>query len=178
MSVTPAAVSAEIPLEEAQAGDIVLCSDVGAVAAAIRFGQRFRVPKAYCWTNHVAVLTDRDADGWFVVEATGHGVERNALDCAGRHGFVVVNTGVDEAHRSQVVSFALSQVGQRYGWLTIASIVLDLLTPARLNLQRARTWICSALAARSVEHGGRLYDDVSPFQIMPAQLAQRYGVTA
>lgn len=167
---------AVIPLEKAQPGDLVLCHGSGFVSLAIRIGQRLRTQKRFCYWNHVAVLTDNGSDGWWVVEAGGRGVARNALDGPGRHEYVVVDSGVDEAHRSQVVAFANSEISDPYGWLTIAAIVLDLLTPARLNLRRSGTWICSALAARAVEHGGRLYDDHDPFQVTPAELAQRYEV--
>jgi uncharacterized protein YycO len=165
-----------IPLAQASPGDLVLCDGSGIVNWAIKVGQRFRVPRRFCAWNHVAILSDKDAEGWWVVEATGRGVQHNRLDQPGRDRYAVVDTGLVEEHRALAVRFAMDQVGAPYGWLTIASIVCDLLTTKRLDLRREGTWICSALGARALEHGGHFFDTLDPFQVMPAQLAQLFGV--
>ena len=63
----------------------------------------------------------------------------------------------------------LEQVGNQYGYVTIVSIALGLLTSGRLTFGLSGTEICSGLA-RMLERG--TYSWVDPPSAMPADLAR------
>lgn len=158
-------------------GSIVLCHSRGIISALIRFGQWIRHPRRtrfYEW-NHVGILNHQTSDGdWVVIEATARGVTSGYLSTiapGGRYEVVALPLGVDAA---KVLAFARAQVGVRYGFVTIASIALNLLTPSffRLDVRRSGTWICSALGATSMLAGGWLHPVRDYYQITPAEVAE------
>ena len=152
-------------------GDLVFCHSKGVVAWGIRLAQRLaREPD---WQiNHCAVL-DNDGPGtpWRVIQAEAHGVTnfRKLSEVApgGTYEVVPLPQSVD---RDTLLAFARQEVGARYGFLTIASIVLTLLSPRFLDIRTHGSWICSALAGESLRAGGwvRHWPDV--YQVTPAQL--------
>lgn len=152
-------------------GDLVFCRGTSYVARAIQLVQSWRSPKADARWNHVAILYEENDGDWTLISAGGHGVKVAYLsDTADTYEIVACPTGA-----KKVVEFALSQVGHRYGFLTIASIVLNVITPKRIGLRKPGTWICSALAAGALWYGGwpesEWWDDI--YQVSPADL---YGL--
>jgi len=160
-----------------RSGDLLFVHQPGLFPGLIRFGERLRhqwEPGAQ-W-NHVAILNQQTAMGWTVVEATGSGVHLN-LQSRVTHGGeweskIVPVTGL--ANVEKVVRFVRSQIGARYGFLTIAAIVFDVLTPkaVHVDVRRDSTWICSSLAAAALLAGGwwptPFWQDV--YQVSPAEL--------
>ena len=61
----------------------------------------------------------------------------------------------------------------QYGWLTIASIVLTLLTNSKLVFGMVGTAICSGFVAQALVRTGIIFDK-PPSNMMPADLAQKY----
>lgn len=153
-----------------QPGDLVFCHGRGFVAGAIRLAERLRF-RGGDFYNHVAVLMERDGVDWRVVQAEGRGVTSSGflshLAPGGKYVVVPPPAGID---RAQVLAFAQAQVGERYGFLTIASIVATLLSPKFVNVMLPYTWICSALAAESLRAGGWLHNWGDIYQVSPAQL--------
>ena len=88
-------------------------------------------------------------------------------------GYYIVRPCPKGVDRVKAVDYALRQNGIKYSVATIFSIALTLLTPKIVAFdfrRRGNALICSALVARSWEHGGWMCPS-DPFQITPAELA-------
>lgn len=150
------------------------------MGATIRLGERIRWPKRDAWWNHVAVVVDPYPDGTArIVQAIGKGVVYSPLDdlepdhvvCLPLDAFPSL-TG--HLNRDAVVAQAHALVGAKYGWLTILSIVANLLTPKWVRipaLRRGATFICSAAGAYCLLAGGAQIDTYDLYQVFPAELA-------
>jgi hypothetical protein len=143
----------------------------------IRLAEWIRWRKGCRW-NHVAVLADpvmiRNAHrktyvaDWTLIQATGKGVvEQGQLCHMDNYEIVPLPEGVDGA---KVIEFARAQVGKKYGFLTILSIVVTLGSPKFVNVMLPNTWICSAVAAESLRYGGWLHNWGDLYQVSPAEL--------
>jgi len=159
-------------------GDLVFCYGKGAVAWGIRMAERFRRD----WRNaseargdkfdHVAIVEAPLPDGdWTLIQALGSGVVADAPGKPSRLShydrYSVVACPGD---RSRTVAFARAQIGRPYGFVTIASILVTLLTPYFINVMLPETWICSALAGESIRFGAWLHSWPDIYQVSPAQL--------
>jgi len=107
----------------------------------------------------------------YVVQAEPRGVTRDkTLASVGEYTLVAPPAGTDTA---KMLAFATAQVGKRYSFLSILSIVVDILTPNWFPaVRRADTWICSALVAESLRSGGWLHNWGDVYIVTPAQLFQ------
>jgi len=152
-----------IPIEAAVAGDLVFFDSPGEVSALIRLAQRIR------WRgdkNHVAWLDRQDPDGrWVVGQAEGRGVTTDKWLELGPNDVVVRLPFA--TNRDLVLAFARAQVGRRYGFLTIASILVTLLTPGFVDVMLPNTWICSAVVAESLRFGGWYHSWGDVYQVAP-----------
>ena len=150
----------------AQPGDVVFAHSDGVMGKAIRFGEFLRWRRGSHW-NHVAIV-DRIVDGVpYVIQAEAKGVTNDKpLSSVGLYELVSPDINVNTA-----LSFVRAQVGKRYGWLSIVSIVFDVITPDWAPAVRRRnTWICSALVAESMRAGGWLANWGDIYIVTPAQL--------
>lgn len=166
----------EIP----EPGDIIFCHSKGLVGWFIRLGQRMRSPLSDAYWNHVAIMAYPDPDGTpRVIQAAGAGVEYlplRHLDCeyiavSAERFPGVLSAAVD---RDAVVNQAHALVGDHYGWLTILSIIVNILTPKWFHFpafRRGGTFICSALAAWCLHAGGADINAYDIYQVTPAELA-------
>jgi hypothetical protein len=100
----------------------------------------------------------------------GQLVSIDKVSPGGVHQIRPIPDGID---RIRAIDYALRQNGIKYSVAAIFSIALNLLTPKAIAFdfrRRGDALICSALVARSWEHGG--WDcPGDPFQITPAELA-------
>ena len=161
-------------------GDIVVCHGIGFTSWLIRVMERIRYRKGAepNW-NHAALLVAPVpgarpyADGredWVVIEAESHGVQHALLSELGE--YIVLDSKLDWRGRKLAVEFAERVLGSKYGFLTIASIVVNLLTPVVWQVTRPGTFICSGLVAHALEHGGCMLPvKWEASQVMPADLA-------
>lgn len=177
-------------------GDILLTRSESAIGAIIRFGETVKYhgwraaltraagaavgrpvpadPSDPAHWNHAAVFIGRGQ----VVEALAAGL---TVSPAGKYpagSFTVLRLAdllpdVSAASRARVVMFARAEQARHdaYGWCSIASIVVQLLTPVRLDLSWDGALICSAFAARCLEHAGFVLPTLSALTTMPADLA-------
>ena len=159
-----------------QPGDLVFCHSKGFISRAIRIAEwfRFRGGDHY---NHVAVLYDQisgtldTADNWLVIQAEGRGVTcTRTLDEVAPGGSYEVVPVIGLANTQNTVAFAFNEVGSKYGFLTIVSILFTLFTPKFVNIMLPNTWICSALAAESLRAGGWIHHWDDLYQVNPAEL--------
>jgi hypothetical protein len=170
-----------ILLADAQPGDLVFCHSAGVVGAGIRLVERFR--RAYSgaaeapgdnW-NHVAVLVSvkgrrNNPANWTVLQAEGKGVAAAALSSVAPGGnYEIVRLPVT-CEASKVTKFMRAQTGSRYGFVTVASILVTLLTPRFFDVMKPGTWICSAVAAESMRYGGWLHNWGDLYTVSPAEL--------
>lgn len=96
------------------------------------------------------------------------------------HGteYVVVHLPVTTMplDRQQAVDFADFCLNDRYGWLTIVSIALCLLTGAKFSFGVDGQQICSAQVARCIERIGEIFREGDPWHLAPADLAKHFKV--
>lgn len=153
----------------ARPGDVILEHDGDFPDRLIQFGQAISAgPKRSHW-NHVMLGSCYDADGnLLVIEATGSGVVEDRLLAPGRGELQVVAVEPAET-RARAVIFARARLGDKYGWGTIASIVLTILTGSRIRFGLRGAYICSGLVASALTFGGvEMGDD--PEWAWPADL--------
>jgi hypothetical protein len=140
----------------------------------------------YSEWNHVAILDEwghedisavGSAHCWVIIEAEAHGVRTAWLDSVGDYiivsadSFPLSGGSSKTLDRAAMLSFARAAIGARYGFLTIACIVINIFTPRIISFRRPGTLICSGLGMRALEHGGAV-SPVDPFQITPGEVAQ------
>jgi len=144
-------------MEPMKAGDLVFAHSKGIIAKAIRFGEWLRGGerrKGSTW-NHVAVLSHQVDGIWYVIQAEAKGVSNDkclsSVAPGGHYEVVPLPAGAD---RGLFNEFVKSQVGSKYGYVSIASCVVDILLPDSICLRRSKTWICSGLAAAGLMYAG------------------------
>lgn len=151
---------------EPRLGDIILVETDHFTSKLIRFGQRGYGPWAK-W-NHCAVYVGHGD----IVEALTHGVVKSKLSkYAAAETMLLPVEGNDEM-RSNAAAFALSCVGQEYGFLTIFNIALKTLFKGRFNFSISGQDICSGVAAKSAERCGYNWNPYEPAELMPAYLGK------
>ena len=159
-------------------GDFLLTHGDSWTSKLIRFGQaiRYRGPdKAFARWNHAALFVAENGD---IVEALGGGVQRRNVSVYKDTEYHVVRLeNVGEIDRKQEVDFALACLNESYGFLTIFSIALSLLSGSRFGFGVDGQEICSALVARCLERTGEIFP-ADPWHLMPADLAKFYDVRA
>lgn len=161
-----------IPLREAMAGDLVFTHSRSVIGKAIRLAERlhWRTGSTY---SHVAILDAKAMTGWRVIQAERRGVTRGVLlsDLATPGKYTVVSLPEDVC-RSDVLEFARSKVGTKYGVGSLFSILFNILTPhfVRLDFRRDNTLICSALASLALLAGGWMSPIGDYYSESPAQL--------
>lgn len=160
-----------------QPGDFILTHGEAFFSRLIRFGQhlRFRGSDAkYCHWNHAALVVSPDGD---LIEALGSGVQRSHLSKYGPREYHLVRIdGLGDARdRAQVVAFADWCLGETYGYATIVSIALSLLTGGTFNFGFDGQMICSGLVAGALCRTDAIFTRSSS-HILPADLAKYFRV--
>jgi len=160
---------------EYRPGQIGFCHSTNIFGKAIRFGERLRFRHGNFW-NHVFIISDEiDSTGEpLIIQAISKGVDGSRplsqVAPGGRYQVLELPAGVDAA---KVLAFAKSQIGSGYGYVSIASIVLQILMPRwfpMLTVRSRSTWICSALGAESARAGGWVYSWPDIYSVVPSEL--------
>lgn len=156
-------------------GDFILTHGDEWTSRLIRFGQslRYRGGSAkYTYWNHTALVVDDDGA---IVEALGAGVARRSIHDYDPTQYTVVRIDASDADRAETAAFARSTIGAPYGWITIASIAISLVTGGKFSFAIDGQLICSGLVARSLERTTLIFRH-DPARIMPAELAELFHV--
>jgi hypothetical protein len=156
-------------------GDFILTHGLDWASALIRVGQRLRFhgqDSIYAYWNHAAQLIDTDLN---LIEALGGGVERGNLEKYFGTDYHLIRIDADDEDRAEVVSFARSCVGAKYGYLSIVSLFFTCLTGGKFSFGIEGEHICSGLVARGQERTRAIFNR-DPEHIMPADLAKYYRV--
>lgn len=178
-------------MADLQLGDVLLVRDTGIIPSLIRLGENVRyhgwkvaLRRFFgreteplddpCWPNHAAVYVGNDC----VIEAEAKGLTLSPVEKYKPGQYQVaalakVQPDTADIERTALVLFARSQLAKhvKYGWLSIATIVAQLLTPVKLDLSWDGSMICSAFAALCWEHAGVTLPTRSAMTTMPADLA-------
>lgn len=158
-----------------QPGDFLLTHGSAWTSRLIQLGQRVRIHGAdskYCYWNHAAIFVDTQGT---IIEALGSGVTEDDVAKYTPKDYHVVRIEAGDLDRQEAVAFARWCLDQPYGWVTIASIGLSLLTGARFSFGFDGQQICSGLVARAQERTHAIFNR-TPSHIMPADLAKYYQV--
>ncbi len=117
-----------------------------------------------------------DDDG-NIVEAQGRGVVRDHVGKYTEKHYVVEHTGADPEDVKKILRFAAWGADNRahYGYLTIASRALTMVTGAKFTFFVDGEFICSGFVARAMERTGAVFNR-DPVHVMPADLAKYYQV--
>ncbi len=158
------------------AGDFILTHGASWTSRLIRFGEKIRyrgADKKFARWNHAALFINEKGD---IIEALGAGVQqRNISEYKETEYHVVHLENVVDVNRAHEVAFAQACLNDHYGWLTIVSIGLSLLTGSKLGFGVDGQEICSALVARCLERTGEIFP-IDPWHMMPADLAKYFNV--
>lgn len=158
-----------------QPGDFILTHNVIWSAKLVQFGQKLRYHGAdskYTRWNHTALIVDNQGS---IIEALGRGISQTHISDYKPAEYYVVHIDATDADRQEAVAFARACLGESYGWLTLVSIALSLLTGAKFSFGFDGQQICSGLVARSLERTNAIFLP-EPSHIMPAFLAQYFQV--
>jgi hypothetical protein len=160
-----------------QPGDIGFAHSNGIMGKAIRFGERIRWGEKPSHWNHAFIVdTVSQVDGEWVVtiiQAEPSGVTQGKrIETVGEYILVEPHPDHD---RASILKFARAQVGSEYGWFSIVSDMVDIITPNWFPAFRSQgTWICSALVAEALRFGGWLHNWGDIYIVTPAQLFNEY----
>ena len=162
----------------AQPGDFLLTHSTGLYGILIRFGEGLRYwgkDAIYAHWSHAAIFAD---DHGNIIEALGGGVQKRNVTVYKDTEYVVVHLPDDTGttDREQAVEFARHCLHDSYGWLTILSIGITLITGSGINFSIDGQQICSALVARCIERIGEIFTENEPWHLMPADLAKHFDV--
>jgi hypothetical protein len=131
-----------------QSGDLVFCHSKGIIGASIRWAQKRFEKTHFSQWNHVAVLHKQVGDDWTIIQAEAKGVTSDKMLSSvapgGTYEVVLFPADLD---RVRFMNFLLTQVGSKYGFLSIFSCALDMALPDAVCLRKDNTWICSGLVA-------------------------------
>jgi len=156
-------------------GDFILTHGDAWTSRLIRFGQglRFTGPRAkFTYWNHSALIVD-DEGG--IVEALGTGVAQRSIHDYEPTQYTVVRIKASDDDRRQAARFARAVIGSDYGWVTIVSIAISLVTGGAFAFAIDGQLICSGLVARALERTDAIFKH-DPARIMPAELAELFRV--
>jgi uncharacterized protein YycO len=156
-------------------GDFILVSTKGVLAKCIRTGQFLRYHgkmRAYSHWNHAAMIVDTDGT---IVEAAGRGVRYANISEYKETEYYLVSTKLNKQSRDQAVAAAKSFIKDKYGWFTILSIMLQLITGIEFQFSFGNSIICSGVVGMALWAAGVIFDQ-NPYQMMPADLASAYEI--
>ena len=159
---------------EIQPGDIIFAHSKGVISRAIRIGEWLRWRKGSHY-NHVAIVDRVVKDVVYVIQAESRGVTgknhfQRTLDQVCPGGEYTVMKPPSRVSRVKILSFAREQVGSKYGFFTIASLVINIITPQWMTFRWSDSWICSAVTGEALRYAGWLHQWPDVYQVTPAQL--------
>jgi uncharacterized protein YycO len=158
-------------------GDFILAHRHNFLAGLISQAEkrRFRGAEAvYAHWSHAALVVGRDGS---LVEAEVMGVVRSPISRYRDDEYHLVRLGPEfrPEDRERSVAYAVSQVGQAFGFLAMIGASVYLLLGWPLRLMRRNHQICSGLVVHALEKGGVLRD-LDPVLTLPADLAKAFDV--
>lgn len=158
-------------------GDFLLTHRNAFPSRMIAFGQRLRFRgrrRRYAHWSHAVIVA---GDYGELIEALGGGVLRTNINRYRNVEYHIVHVAMTDTERAHVVAYAQAMADrhERYGWLEIISLGLQLLTGARLALTTDGHMICSGLVSTGLERTAAIFPRNAGC-MLPADLAAYYDV--
>jgi hypothetical protein len=158
-------------------GDVILIRSAGWLGNLIRFFERLRyrapadLPFAY-WSHAALVVTGEG----HLIEVVYTGVVICRLERYRDEEYHYVYLDLSEADRKKAVHLARSCLRQKYGVRNFLLLALAVLVGDRFQVPDNGQQGCVALIARALQDAGITFER-RPADMMPADLAKRFGVT-
>lgn len=152
-------------------GDFILVADNSFFSKLVAFGQSIRFSDNTCkkWTHAAIIVTPEGK----LIEANGRSVATSDIGKYKGKEYFLVTIDASIEDRQEAINFAISCLNQEYGWMTIFSIAVSLLTGLKFSFGFDGQEICSGLVARSLERTKAIFPrDAS--HITPCELATYY----
>lgn len=166
-------------MEGLKVGDIGLTAGTDRIDDLIRFAESRRYGRKSMearW-SHAFIVTS-ELDGGAVTEAVSHGVVRNPLSRFATTAHVIYRPNYPEGGARLAANFVAFKVGDRYGYIEIASLALALLTQTKVRFGVEGQYICSGLVGAALDHAGLDMPDspewCTPADIQHVALAQQW----
>lgn len=151
-----------------QPGDLVLCRQNTVLDKIISVAQMLHTSSQASHWTHVAVVKDPKTGEMY--EAVSSGVKIGNISAYPDHLIVPMNLNAYDT--AKMMNFCEHWLGAEYGFLTLFSIGIDLLTPAFFHFRSGDTFICSQYAAKALEQTGWICPIVDSSHVMPSNLEQ------
>lgn len=153
-------------------GDFILTTKDGFYHRLIQFGQSLRFTPELARFTHCALVINKQGD---LIEADSPVIKITNLSDYQQKDYSYVHIKASPEDRAEEIAFAKSCLGEAYGWVTILSVGLSMLTGLRFSFGFDPQAICSGLVARSLERTSAIFSK-DPSHISPADLASFYGI--
>ncbi len=136
----------------------------------IRVFQTLKHPREFAQWSHAMLVVDSGV----VQEALEFGQERNSLETYLDAELLHVEINADSLDVEQMMKFADSCYyhKRRYGYLTIVSLLISLVTGSALQFSMAGTAICSGFVAEALTRAGWIFEMPADY-VKPADLASQ-----
>jgi len=158
------------PLPACRPGDFLLVKGTAPLSYLIRFGERLHHPKPAAQWSHAALVVGQGS----LAEALARGIQfSDAAKYDTRWRALVRVVGSSEA-RANAMRYAEACIGEDYGFVDFASVILSQLFGLRLILTTARSQICSEFVAHALERLGYVFPQ-TPELTTPADLYQIFA---
>jgi hypothetical protein len=164
-------------IHDPRPGDIILIRTGTWLGTFIRFFERLRYhtpadrPFAY-WSHAALVVTNAG----HLIEVAYAGVTISRIERYRRDEYHYVRLDLTEPARTKAVALARSCLKQKYGHRSFLLLALALLLGDRFQVPDNGEQGCVALIVRALQAAGMSFDR-GPADMMPADLAKRFGVT-
>lgn len=146
----------ELP-EVVEPGDFFLTRREGSLMGSlISFGQDLRLPYEDAKWSHAVLVTSNSGD---TKEALEFGIEESSIERYRHHEVEYFPLLISKEDREQMVYFAdeVYASKERYGYVTIASVIFSLATGSKFVFGRAGTSICSGFVAEALCRAGYVF---------------------
>jgi hypothetical protein len=156
-------------------GDVVLIRGPGWLGRAIQLGawRRFRKDDLrYGYWSHAALVID---DSGHLLEVHARGVALCGIEKYRGTDFCHVRLNLSEAARHEATRYAYGFLGQRYDLWGFVLLGVSVTFGDLFRVPDTGKPGCVSLIARALERAGISFDRAPP-DLMPADLAKRFGV--
>lgn len=156
-------------------GDFILVRGKAFTDRMIQLGQKWRfkgVNSVFGYWTHAAMVVGIDGQ---LIEADPTGVHLANIAKYKPNDYLYVSIYASEEDRKEAVNFAKYCIGQKYGFFTILSIAISLLTGLKFSFGFDGQEICSGLVARCLERTSVIFQRDSS-HLTPADLALSFNV--
>jgi hypothetical protein len=156
-------------------GDIILVRDKGWLGSLIRCLGRIRYrtaeDRSYNYWSHAALVT---SSAGYMVEVGSRGVVISHIRLYRNRDYHYVWLDLSDAARGAAVQFARSCLRQKYSLRNSLLLTASIVLGERIDMPEGGH-NCVSLVARALQEAGIRFDR-KPTDMMPADLAKRFGV--